>query len=99
VVENFILRPEAVQDIGDAYVFYEGREIGLGEEFLRCAEACLGSIRRHPRAYPTVHENYRRALIRRFPYAVFYEWSGDRIEIFAFFHCSQDPQKWRRRLP
>ena len=59
----------------------------------------MGSIRRLPRSYPIVHEDYRRALIRRFPYAVFYECSSGKVEIVAFFHCSQDPEKWRNRRP
>ncbi len=27
----------------------------------------------NPRCVPSFHESYRRSLIRRFPYAVFYE--------------------------
>jgi hypothetical protein len=29
-----ILAPEALQDIGEAYAWYEGQRAGLGEEFL-----------------------------------------------------------------
>ena len=99
MVETFIIRPEAARDLAEAYSFYEEREFGLGEEFIRCVEACMASIRRHPQGYPVVHENYRRALTRRFPYAVFYECSGDAVEVYSIFHCSQDPEKWRKRLP
>ena len=49
--------------------------------------------------YPVVHEGYRRALIRRFPYAVFYEQSEATVTIYAVFHTSRDPDKWRQRLP
>jgi plasmid stabilization system protein ParE len=38
-------------------------------------------------------------LVRRFPYAVFYECAEDTVTIYAIFHCSQDPRKWRVRLP
>jgi plasmid stabilization system protein ParE len=48
--------------------------------------------------YPVVHEGYRRSLIRRFPYAVFYEQSGVMVTIYAVFHTSRDPDKWRERL-
>jgi len=49
--------------------------------------------------YPVVHEGYRRSLIRRFPYAVFYEESEAAVTICAEFHTSRDPDKWRQRLP
>jgi plasmid stabilization system protein ParE len=46
-----------------------------------------------------VHKDYRRGLVRRFPYAVFYECVGDAVTIYCVFHTSQDPQKWHKRLP
>jgi plasmid stabilization system protein ParE len=91
--------PEAELDMAEAYVWYEGRRAGLGEEFLSSVDACLESIRRRPEMYPVVHEGFRRSLIRRFPYAVFYEPSEATVTIYAIFHTSRDPDKWRQRLP
>ena len=34
----------------------------------------------------------------RFPFEVFYELTVDTITIYSVFHCSQDPEKWRKRL-
>src|ERR1039458_4827327 len=62
---ELVIAPEAELDIAEAYVWYEDRKAGLGEEFLTSVDACLD-----------VHEGYRRSLIRRFPNAVFYEPSG-----------------------
>jgi plasmid stabilization system protein ParE len=45
-----------------------------------------------------VHEGYRRSLIRRFPYAVFYERVETTVTIHAVLHTSRDPNKWRQRL-
>lgn len=64
------LVPEASLDVRDAYAWYERRRPGLGEEFLSSVEACLEAIRRRPEMCAPLHENYRRALTRRFPYAV-----------------------------
>jgi plasmid stabilization system protein ParE len=77
MVKQFHILPEAEQDAADAYGWYEERQPGLGEEFLRCVEACIQSIRRNPKTYSVVHESYRRALLRRFPYAVFYEYAEE----------------------
>jgi len=97
MVERLILLPEAVADASESYAWYESQEPGLGDEFLRCLEACIVRIQRSPRLYPVAVETYRRALLRRFPYAIFYEYDDRGVVIFAVFHCSQDPQKWRAR--
>ena len=91
-------RARAELDIAEAYRWYEGRRTGLGEEFLSSVDACLEGIRRWPSMHAMVHEDYRRALIRRFPYAVFYEQSVTMVTIYAVFHTSRDPGKWRLRL-
>jgi plasmid stabilization system protein ParE len=96
---ELVVAPEAELDIAEAYVWYEHRRTGLGEEFLTSVDACVEGIRRQPEMYPRVHENYRRSLIRRFPYAVFYEYAQSTATIYAVFHASRDPEKWRQRLP
>jgi plasmid stabilization system protein ParE len=96
---NLILAPEAEQDLDEAYAWYERQRAGLGADFLSRVDACIQTILRMPQMYAVVHENYRRALVRRFPYAVFYEYATDAVTIYGIFHTSRDPQKWRRRLP
>ncbi len=95
---ELILAPEAEQDLAEASKWYEERRVGLGEEFLSSVEACIHSICRTPSIHPTVHENYRRALVRRFPYAVFFEHVGHKVVIYGVFHTARDPAKWRERL-
>jgi plasmid stabilization system protein ParE len=95
---NFVLTHEAVDDADEAYGWYENQRVGLGEEFLGCLESTFEQIRRNPEWSPAVHRQYRRTLVRRFPYAVFYELSGDGITVFAVFHTARDPKKWRKRL-
>jgi plasmid stabilization system protein ParE len=96
---KLVIAPEAELDIAEAYVWYERRRIGLGEEFLSSVDACIEGIRRQPAMYPLVHENYRRSLIRRFPYAVLYDYAESTVTVYAVFHTSRDPEKWRLRLP
>jgi plasmid stabilization system protein ParE len=99
VGKSLLLLPEAVRDIADTYNWYEERRTGLGGEFIQEVEASFESMLRHPEMYAIVHESYRRALIRRFPYVVFYEHSGDIVTVYAVLHSSRDPMAWRMRLP
>lgn len=98
MIERVEFTPEADDDISEAYDWYEQREPGLGEEFLRSVEACLAILRRHPLLFPVAVDEFRRALVRRFPFEIFYGVNGREITIYSVFHCSQDPQKWRKRL-
>ena len=90
--------PEFEQDVADAYGWYERQRVGLGEEFLGCLDACIHRISRFPEGSPVVFESYRRSLVRRFPYAVFYEFEGNVVTLYAVFHTARDPEKWRERL-
>ncbi len=90
--------PAARQDLADGFAWYERQSPGLGLEFVGCVEATVLSMQRHPEMYPAVLANYRRALVRRFPYVVFYVVEPRRIVVYAVFHCAQDPEKWKARL-
>jgi plasmid stabilization system protein ParE len=95
---ELVIAPEAQNDVDDAYRWYEKRRFGLGEEFLGCVDACIQAICRMPEIHPQIHEEYRRALVRRFPYAVFFECSAEKITVYSIFHTSQNPEKWHNRL-
>ena len=96
---DLIVAPEAELDVADAYGWYEARRVGLGEEFLSAVDASIAYIRRNPMANSAVRDEYRRCLVRRFPYAVFYEYSEPAVTVYAVLHTSRNPDKWRERLP
>jgi plasmid stabilization system protein ParE len=98
MTEPFIVSPLAERDIAEAFGWYESRSAGLGEFFLRQLNDCFDSIRQRPLMFEIIVDDFRRALVRKFPYAVFFEHSADQIVVDAVFHCSQDPAKWQSRL-
>jgi hypothetical protein len=71
MLEKVIFTPKAADDVAEAYGWYEEREPGFGEDFLRCVEACLMLVLRNPRVFPIALDDFRRALIRRFPFEIF----------------------------
>ena len=96
---NFIVAPEAQDDLIAIYDWYEARRFGLGDDFLNCVDACFEKIRRAPESYSVAFEAYRRALVRRFPYAVIYDAAAESITIYGVFHTSRDSDTWHLRLP
>ena len=92
-----IIRPDAERDLAEAYGWYEARVPGLGSDFLMSIDAALSSIQRTPEMYPIVYKNVRRALVRRFPYGIFYLVEEDRIVVLGILHARRDPKTWQDR--
>lgn len=94
---RFVVRPPAEADVRAAFEWYEAQAQGLGHEFLRAVDACYAIIGRWPEAFPVVYKGVRRALLRRFPYVVYYNLTEDTVAIVACVHGKQHPRRWRRR--
>ena len=90
--------PAAATDLEAAYRWYEDQRQGLGLQFTDCVLACLERIRRTPEIYGKVRGTYRRGLLRRFPYAVFYEYDGQSVTIYGIVHTARAASKWQGRL-
>jgi plasmid stabilization system protein ParE len=96
-VKRLRLTPEAELDLDEAHLWYYRQAPGLAAAFLASVNTCLASIQRHPEAHALVDPTMRRALLRRFPYAVFYEIESAEIVVYAVFHGARDPRAWRPR--
>lgn len=83
--------------IEDAAGWYEEQGTGLGREFLDEVFRSLQRVVEQPQSYSSVHRATRRALIRRFPFGVFYRIEADSIVVVAVMHGSRDPQRWKQR--
>ena len=94
---KLLLRPAAAADIEEAYRWYERQRVGLGEEFLTTVDAALRDIVEHPATYAVIHRETRRALLHRFPYAIFYRLYDETVIVIACMHGRRDPKRWRGR--
>jgi plasmid stabilization system protein ParE len=99
VERQIIVRPEAEAEVQQAFDWYEEQSEGLGLEFLRAIDACLSGVKRNPFAYTVVKvPNVRRALVRRFPYALFYLVDDEAIIVIALFNVKRQPIDWTKRV-
>ena len=94
---RLVVREAAEADIAEAARWYEQRSPGLGSEFLRAVDVTLAEITRMPERYPLVRGRARRALLRRFPYGVFFVATPDLVSVVACLHARRDPRLWRER--
>lgn len=94
---ELLVAPDAAEDIDLAYKWYESQQPSLGNRFLDQFRNCTKSIMHSPEAHAIVSGRYRRALLRKFPYAVFYSYDNGIITIFAVLHTARDPAIWNVR--
>ena len=85
---SLVVRPAAAADLDEAFLWYEAQREGLGEEFLNAVTRVMDALAESPRQYPVVHRDTRRALVRRFPYSVFYRVMRSDVVVVACFHGS-----------
>jgi len=91
------VNPQAEEEAQKAARWYEDESQGLGVAFLELAEQTLAAISENPLRFPLVYRDVRRALMKRFPYGVFFRVRSNGIRILAIMHLSRDTSRWQRR--
>ena len=85
-----VVRPEAEQDLASARDRYEQKCAGLGDEFLDAVASAMRELQRAPELPRLYFRNFRRVLLRRFPYKIFYQVIGKRVVVFRVLHAKQE---------
>lgn len=91
------VEPEAEADIEEAFAWYETQGPGLGSDFLAEIARTFLRIEESPERFAIIRGITHRALVRRFPYAVFYIVEPDLIAVTAVMHGRRDPRRWQER--
>ena len=89
-----VYRPKVGRDLAAGFGYYEEQSRGLGEQFLSAVDAAFDAIERYPEMFSRVHGEVRRALVTRFPYAVFYRVEFKRVVVLTVLHTARDPKAW-----
>ena len=94
---HILFHSNAEIEFRDAFIWYERQRKGLGSEFLLCIDERMERIKRNPEQYPKVHNQIRQTVVRRFPFAIYYEIVQSKIYVLAIFHSRRDPSRWQSR--
>lgn len=92
------LHVAAEAELDDAVAWYNRRRAGLGQELQVSLSQLLTRIAATPLVFPKVYKQVREALMRRFPYAVYFAIQDDCIYVLAIFHSRRDPIEWKSRV-
>jgi len=89
----------AEREATEAACWYEDRQRGLGAEFLETYSHVLQEIEGQPDRFGRLEtisssREFRRCLLRRFPYSIVYEILPDEVIVLAVAHVSRRPNYW-----
>ena len=93
---RFLLPAE--EEMTEASVFYETASAHLGADFLDDIDHVINLLRNYRMLGQQVEKNFRRALLRHFPFSLIYAIETDAIVIVAVAHQSRRPGYWRDRV-
>jgi toxin ParE1/3/4 len=99
-VKPIVFHPQAEEEFDEAIAFYEDRRPGVGLRFRTQVEAGLARIRRLPQSCPRYKDtDYRKCVIRKFPFSLYYMELDEAIWIAAVAHGKRRPDYWLHRRP
>ncbi|MDB5359198.1 MAG: plasmid stabilization system protein [Rhodospirillales bacterium] len=81
-------------EILEARDWYEAQQSHLAQQFDTDLEAVVLRISENPLQFRIVSNKVRRALLRQFPYGVFFRILTDRVHVIAYLHTRRDPRRW-----
>jgi plasmid stabilization system protein ParE len=84
-----LIRPEAEQDLAAARDWYDGKSPKLGDRFLDEMAAAIRTLEQDPLRPALYYRNFRRVLLQRFPYKLFYQVIEQRVIVFRVLHAAQ----------
>jgi plasmid stabilization system protein ParE len=81
---------------GPRVTWYAKQSGVLSARFGSELDATFTFIEEQPLLYGSMHGAIRRALTRRFPYAIYFIAEGDRISVLRVLHHARDPREWQK---
>jgi hypothetical protein len=91
--------PAVLHDINEAALWYDREGYpGLGDRFIGAFYACLPRIQQDGEVFRAVYRDFRKMLIRPFPYTIFYRLCADTWIVTLVIHAARRPQLARHLL-
>ena len=90
---------EVAADVAEAARWYdEEGHLGLGDRFVETFYSCVGYLQEHEEIHRVVYSNFRRVLLRPFPYALYYRYHDELMVVTLVIHGARDPRHIRSLL-
>lgn len=84
------LKAQAIEDMNEAFDWYEVQRPGLGKKFLDEIQKYTEVISQEPELFIR-HGRQRIAFMRRFPFKIIFEVQAEIVVLYRVFHASRNP--------
>lgn len=89
------IRPRARDDMRAARDWYEEKSPALAIRFGAEVDEVITTIEEQPLIHAKIYFDVRRAMTRRFPYALYFVVEGERVTVLRVLHQARDPREWQ----
>lgn len=91
MIYQLIFQEEAIEDVRNAYAWYEDQLPGLGEDFLTELDKVFEKLAHHPQHYGFAFDDFRDIRTTRFPYLVVFKIEDNIVYINKVKHSKRRP--------
>jgi plasmid stabilization system protein ParE len=91
------VRKQAKVEILEAFDRYFQNSPTAAQRFVVAVDEAIARIEEAPEQFPVIHGRLRRALLRRFPYAVYFKIYPSVISVVGVIHGHRHPDTWLLR--
>jgi|SRR5215471_14531235 len=92
-----VFRRIAKAEMDESIAWYDNQRERLGSELALEIDRTLARISQNPGQFPLIRGEIRRALLRRFPYGIYFIIETDRVVVLAVFHVKRNPRLLEER--
>jgi len=96
---RLVVRPQVEDDLVEASLWYDKKQIGLGDQFLAEYVAAIYCILENPWLFSIAANGLRPCLIKRFSYIIHFAVEDDQIIVIAVMNAARDDASFVHRLP
>lgn len=91
------VRKTARDEIAAAFDWYWERSPAAAQKFIESIDEAMQRIEEAPERYPIIRGHLRRALLRQFPYGIYYKIYPSTISVVGVIHGHRHPDTWLSR--
>ena len=97
MTRSLILHQSARIEYDAAGDWHEEQRSGLGVAFTAAVQRVFERIAVQPKMHGIVLRDIRKAVVKGFPYCIYYRERSDAIVVLSVFHTSRNPRIWQLR--
>ena len=96
--QQYKLLRSAEEELLISVKYYEQQASGLGSDFLDDFEKAVELVLLFPDGFGKMDSDFRRFLLKRFPFGIIYRMDGEVLVIVSVMHLSRRPESWKNNL-